>query len=86
MVVEEVPLAIEEFSRPPETSDGTEIMIENLRVAISRSEVKRLARSLILLADPFDDDPEGFKPFLKAPEFSDLEVKKPDISKMRNFI
>jgi signal transduction histidine kinase len=73
-VVEEVPLAIEEFSRPPETSDGTEIVIENLRVAISRSEVKRLARSLILLADPFEDDPEGFKPVLQAPEFSDLEA------------
>ena len=32
-----------------------------------------MARELILLADPFGDDPEGFKPLLKAPEFSDLE-------------
>lgn len=52
---------------------GTEITIENLNHKISALDAKKLARALILLADPFADDPEGFKPILKVPEFSDLE-------------
>ena len=52
---------------------GTEITIENLNHKISVLDAKKLARALILLADPFADDPEGFKPVLKVPEFSDLE-------------
>ena len=36
--------------------------------------VKRLARELILLADPFGDDPKGFRPELLAPEYRDLEA------------
>ena len=35
-------------------------------------EVKRLARELILLADPFGGDPSGFAPSLVAPDFDDL--------------
>ncbi len=73
-VVEDVPLSVEELARPIGSSDGTDITIENLHATVSRAEVKRLARSLILLADPFDDNPEGFKPVLQAPEFSDLEA------------
>jgi signal transduction histidine kinase len=73
-VVEEVPLTVEEHKRPTDSPDGTEITIQDLRVAVSRADVKRLARSLILLADPFADNPEGFKPGLEAPEFSDLEA------------
>ena len=37
-------------------------------------EVKRLARELILLADPFDDNPQGFYPELCTSEFKDLEL------------
>ena len=73
-VVEDVLLSVEELDRTSGSSDGTDITIENLRATVSRADVKRLARSLILLADPFDDDPEGFKPVLQAPEFSDLEA------------
>jgi len=73
-VVEDVPLTVEEHVRKSGGSDGTDVTIENLRAAVSRPEVKRLARSLILLADPFGDNPEGFKPVLKASEFSDLEA------------
>jgi len=73
-VVEDVPLRVEELERRAGSSDGTDVTIENLRVAVSRPEVKRLARSLILLADPFEDNPEGFKPILRATEFSDLEA------------
>jgi len=53
---------------------GSEILINNLRTKISRMDVKRLARALLLLADPFGDDPGGFEPILIAPEFSDLET------------
>lgn len=52
---------------------GTEIRINDLRSTCSRMEVKRLARELILLADPFDDNPLGFHPELCTPEFKDLE-------------
>jgi len=71
-LVDEVQLLIEESSYTGKTF-GTEIKIENLKLRINRFEVKSLARSLLLLADPFTDDPEGFKPILEAPEFSDLE-------------
>lgn len=72
-LVDEVRLEIRECSAPPDAKPGTEITIEGLRETVSRADVKRLARSLILLADPFEDNPEGFKPVLDAPEFSDLE-------------
>lgn len=72
-VVEEVPLAVEETTRKNGGSPGTVVTIDALRAAVSRAEVSRLARALILLADPFGDDPEGFRPVLKAAEFSDLE-------------
>jgi signal transduction histidine kinase len=72
-VVEEVPLIVEQRQRS-KRSKGTDIVIENLQFGISRTDVKKLARSLILLADPFIEDPEGFKPTLLAPEFSDLET------------
>ena len=54
------------------TEVGTEIRIQGVRKRIQRIEVKRLARELILLADPFDDDPSGFAPTLVAPDFDDL--------------
>jgi signal transduction histidine kinase len=72
-LVEEVPLTI--------TSEGatkkdfnTRITIDNLRRRIGRAEVKRLARALVLLADPFGDDEQGFHPRLLAPEFDDLST------------
>ena len=48
------------------TEVGTEIRIQGVRKRIQRMEVKRLARELILLADPFGDDPSGFTPTLVA--------------------
>ncbi|MEQ9372353.1 MAG: ATP-binding protein [Coleofasciculus chthonoplastes F3-SA18-01] len=51
---------------------GTEILIENLSIKFGRREVKRLARELLFLADPFDSD-IAFRPRLIAPEFTDLE-------------
>ena len=67
---------------------GTEIEISGMPVAMSRGTVNRLARSLLLLSDPFaaadgtdtapnrsaDIDP-GFKAVLVTPEFTDLQMK-----------
>lgn len=72
-LVGDVPLTIERMQRPQGASDGTKITLEALRNTLGRGGVQRLARSLILLADPFGDDPEGFRPELVAPEFRDLE-------------
>lgn len=71
-VVEDVELAVRSVARSAK-APGTQITVAELRAPIRRQEVKRLARSLLLLADPFGDDPAGFTPVLKAPEFDDLE-------------
>ena len=73
-VVEDVDLTIEASKRGKGSKPGTEIGLEDLSSHITRPDVKRLARELILLADPFGDTPEGFKPSLVAPEFADLEA------------
>ena len=52
---------------------GAKVAIQHLRTGLGRVPVKRLARELILLADPFGDDPEGFRPELLVPEYKDLE-------------
>ena len=54
-------------SQPP----GTTIAVRNLRVRLTRRDVKRLARALLLLADPFETK-RGFRPVLEAPDFTDL--------------
>ncbi len=69
--VEEVNLVIQE--RSPQIEHGTEILLQGLHSAIGRMDVKKLARKLILLADPFGDNPHGFKPHLIAPEFAEFE-------------
>ena len=73
-VVEDVSLNIEPQKRPQIQAIGTTVRVENLREPIGRMEVKRLARALILLSDPFIDNQEGFRPTLDAPEFKDFET------------
>ena len=69
-LVEEVELNIERsFSKP---HPGTRIGISGLRMVTDEREVRRLARELLLLADPFGD-PAGFKLELIAPEFKETE-------------
>ena len=51
---------------------GTRILIEDLKSELGKTALNRLARELLLLADPFDDD-LGFHPELVAPAFSELE-------------
>ncbi|MGB7413969.1 MAG: sensor histidine kinase [Thermosynechococcaceae cyanobacterium] len=71
--VDEVQLPLLSQARQPDQKQGSEIVVSNLSNSISRMDVKRLARGMLMLADPFGDDPEGFFPVLEAPEFNDLE-------------
>lgn len=70
-VVEDVLLNVDRINAPVGFY-GTEIQIRDLRQRYTRRDVQRLARELLLLADPFSDA-AGFRPTLVAPEFSDLE-------------
>jgi signal transduction histidine kinase len=78
-VVDEVPLTIESSARAPKTTSGTVVEVSNLRSRLSKPDVKRLARALILLADPFRDGddasggPADFRPVLRAQAFKELE-------------
>ena len=72
-IVDEIALEIATTSGRRQFLSGTTVVIDNLRTGFSRVPVKRLARELLLLADPFGDNPEGFRPELLAPEFKDLE-------------
>lgn len=72
-LVEDIHLRIETIQNVDETGPGTKITLENVGHSISRAEVQRLARGLILLADPFNDNPAGFRPVLIAPEYRELE-------------
>lgn len=53
---------------------GTEIIISNLKKAITKAEVDRLGRSLVLLTSPFESGSE-FKVELSASEFPSLEER-----------
>lgn len=69
-VVEDITFDVQKSSTDRE--QGTNIIIRDLNVKFGRREIKRLARELLLLADPFDSN-VSFRPKLIAPEFSDLE-------------
>lgn len=69
--VDEVRIPIETRDAPGESS-GTKIELQQLRARIGRMEVKRLARAMILLADPFAESPNSFRPTLEADDFEDL--------------
>ena len=72
-IVEDVPLIVEKIKNDTSKRRGTSITLENLKISLNKNEVKKLARAMILLADPFGDNLKGFKPILKTPEFEDLE-------------
>ena len=73
-LVEDIELTVETSRRERGAESGTQIRIEDLRTGFGRMSVKRLARELVLLADPFGDDPEGFRPELSVAEYADLEA------------
>ena len=72
-LVDDVILNVEGKSKIQSTPFGTTIEIKELKHKIGIREVKKIARGLILLADPFDDDPNAFKPVLKTKEFQEME-------------
>ena len=68
--VESVPLIIDKSTT--EDSHGTSVQILNLRKPFGTREATRLARALVLLSDPFEND-LGFKAILRAPAYRTLE-------------
>lgn len=60
------------YSPATQSGTGTRIELSNLRGSIGRVDVRKLARALVLLADPFDDASDGFTPVLHSDEFADL--------------
>lgn len=71
--VEDVALNIDNTKYSSNKEKGSLIIIDNLREALNKNEVKKLARSLLLLSDPFEDDPTAFKAKLIASEYKDLQ-------------
>ena len=73
--VDAVDLPLRSMPRTDGVHDGTNLRLSNLKSRVSRIDAKRLARSLLLLADPFPSaDPLSFKIKLVSPEYSDLET------------
>ena len=75
--VEDVSLSIN-TEKKTSSGHGTVIELRSLRAAVRADEVRKLARSLILLTDPFGDSTTGFQVELESAEFTDIEkfVKK----------
>ena len=69
-VVEDVPVSIEKAASTLPV--GSDIEVVGLRKALSKSDVQRLSRNLIMMSDPFAGK-TGYHVVLDAPEFSDLE-------------
>lgn len=69
--VEEVSLSISESNL--NLPNGTTTELKNLRTSIRSEDLKKLARMVLMLTDPFGDDISGFKVNLHAPEFKDIE-------------
>jgi len=70
--VDEVPVEVVTYDVEP-TDCGTEITVDDLRRRWTRPELKRLARSLLLLSDPFGGKSDGFRVELLCAEHPDLE-------------
>lgn len=70
-VVEDVSLEIT-TKKNTELPQGVTIVLKKLRSAVRSEDVKRLARSLLLLTDPFGDKEKGFLINLVAPEFKEV--------------
>jgi signal transduction histidine kinase len=70
--VEDVSLSIN-TERKTSSGHGTIIELRSLRSGVRVDEVRKLARSLILLTDPFGDNEAGFQVELESSEFEDIE-------------
>lgn len=72
-VVEDVSFDIVS-KRSQEKKSGTRTELIGLRSGITSDELRKLARSLLLLTDPFADKHAGFQIVLVAPEFKEIEA------------
>lgn len=68
--VEHVPIAISQ--RKVRRRQGTKVHLTGLHSAVSAAEVRKLARSLVLLSNPFQDKSSGFEVELNASEYGDV--------------
>ena len=75
MVVEDVRINLDK--QKTDSPQGTDTIVENLSFKLGKREVQRLARELLLLADPFDSK-ASFRPRLIAPGFTELEKQVQD--------
>ncbi|MEH2353358.1 ATP-binding protein [Nostoc sp.] len=69
-VVEDVAFDVQKSSTDKQY--GTDIIVSNLKKIFNKRDIQRLARELLLLADPFNNH-AGFSLKLIAPEFSEIE-------------
>lgn len=72
-LVDDVLIRINQSKSEKDQKQGTIVTIKNLKDNVTERDIKKVARGLILLSDPFNDDPSAFKPILKAPGFNELE-------------
>ncbi|MGF1776927.1 ATP-binding protein [Vibrio nomapromontoriensis] len=70
--VDEISVEIESLDLPNQTLSGTTIIIRDLKQKISKQEAERLARSLMLLSNPFEKV-NDFKLKLVCSEYPELE-------------
>jgi signal transduction histidine kinase len=70
-IVEDVSIPVRPTSRD---SPGTTIRLTGLKRALSRAEVDRLGRNIVLLTNPFEEGSD-FRVNLDAPEFPELEAR-----------
>ncbi|HEX7861124.1 MAG TPA: ATP-binding protein [Verrucomicrobiae bacterium] len=68
-LVEDIPLDIIESKRSEQSRSGSEVIVEDITFAWRSEDVRRLARAMLLLADPFGGS-IGFKPRLETEEFA----------------
>lgn len=71
-IVEEIELTIHKEEASLGSIPGTEILVSELSCFWRKADIVRLARSILLLRDPFDED-KSFKAVLKAEEYTELE-------------
>lgn len=65
-------VALEILDSTTRRKPGTSIEVTELKRAFTKSDVKRLARAMLLLSSPFESG-AGFRPRLQAPEYRELE-------------
>ncbi|HWX18480.1 MAG TPA: ATP-binding protein [Candidatus Binatia bacterium] len=70
-LVEQIELEVTERKRTRGAGKGTEIVIEHVTFAWRPDDVRRLARAMVLLADPFGEK-IGFQPTLETKEFAEV--------------